>query len=90
MVPPKEPKELVGQRYKHRSTGQIGEVCKNIKKAHPDKMKQCGIYEWQARGTFVGQPDKVVVYVGSTCAAKYTFYSKFYSIALMARTKKIW
>ena len=61
MVPPKEPKELVGQRYKHRSTGQIGEVCKNIKKAHPDKMKQCGIYEWQARGTFVGQPDKVVV-----------------------------
>ena len=70
IVPPKEPKELVGQRYKYRSTGQIGEVCTNIKKALPDKMKECGIYEWQARGTFVGQPDKVVVYVGSTCAAK--------------------
>ena len=70
MVPAEEPEEMVGQHYEHRSAGETGVMCSNIRIALPDKMNKCGIYEWQARGTFEGQPDKVVVYVGSTCTAK--------------------
>ena len=69
MVPAEEPETMVGQHYEHRSAGQTGVMCTNIRKALPDEMNKCGIYEWKARGLFVGQPDGVVVYVGSTCRA---------------------
>ena len=53
-----------------RGHDQKGLMWKEIRNVLPDVMRRCGIYEWQARGTFVGQPDEVVVYVGSTCRAK--------------------
>ena len=53
-----------------RGHDQKGLMWKEIRNVLPDVMRRCGIYEWQARGTFVGQPDEVVVYVGSTCRRK--------------------
>lgn len=49
---------------------QEGLMCSSIKTAFPIEAKCCGIYEWAAVGTFLGQPDHVVVYVGSTCRDK--------------------
>ena len=66
MVPSYE----AGTKLKRRQEGQVGFICSSIKTAFRDKAKYCGIYEWQARGTFVGQPDHVIVYVGSTCRGK--------------------
>ena len=64
------PDKLVGEHYERRSAGQTGVMCINIRIALPDEMRKCGIYEWQARGTFEDEPDEVVVYVGSTFRAK--------------------
>ena len=64
------PDEPLGEDYETRGDGEKGVMCKEIRKVLPDVMRRCGIYEWQARGTFVGQPDEVVVYVGSTCTRK--------------------
>ena len=64
------PDRLVGEHYEPRGDGQEGVMRKNIRKDLPNEMKKCGIYEWQARGTFEGQPDEVVVYLGSTCRVK--------------------
>ena len=64
------PDEPLGEDYETRSDGEEGVMRKKIRKVLPNEMKKCGIYEWQARGTFEGEPDEVVVYVGSTCRAK--------------------
>ena len=63
------PSQPLGEDYETRGGGK-GVMCKEIRNVLPDVMRRCGIYEWQARGTFVGQPDEVVVYVGSTCRRK--------------------
>ena len=64
------PSQPLGEDYETRGDGQKGLMRKNIRNVLPDEMKKCVIYEWQARGTFVGEPGEVVVYVGSTCRAK--------------------
>ena len=60
------PDKPVGEHYEPRSDGKEGVMCRNIQKALPNEMNKCGIYEWQARGLFIGRPDGMVVYVGST------------------------
>lgn len=53
---------------KHRGDpDQVGLIHSRIEKAFRDKARHCGIYEWRAEGTLSGQPDRTVVYVGSTC-----------------------
>ena len=69
MVPAEGPEKKIRRHYKRRSGDQTGVTCTNIKKALQGETKNCGIYEWKAKGTSEGQPDKVV-YVGSTCSAK--------------------
>lgn len=54
--------------FNDRSSNQPGYWCVNIDHAFDDY--DCGIYEWQARGTYDWQPSRVVVYVGSTCRGK--------------------
>ena len=56
-------------RYERRRRGQEGVMYKKIRRVLHNEMNKCGIYEWQARGFFIGQPNAVVVYVGSTCRA---------------------
>ena len=65
MVPP----NAQGNNLQRRRGDQIGFICKDIKTAFPDEAEECGIYEWQAKGTLRNQPD-YVVYVGSTCRGK--------------------
>lgn len=53
-----------------RNHGHLGFMRTNMRAAIPSRtLKMCGIYEWQAVGTFAHQPE-YVVYVGSTCRAK--------------------
>ena len=48
---------------------QVGLICSSIRSAFPGMAKSCGIYEWRAEGTSLGQPTHVV-YIGSTCRGK--------------------
>ena len=64
------PAQPLGKDYETRGYRQKGVMRKKIRKVLPNEMKKCGIYEWQARGTFEGEPGEVVVYVGSTCREK--------------------
>ena len=53
-----------------RNRGHFGFMCTDIRAAFPNRtLELCGIYEWQAVGTFDHQPN-YVVYVGSTCRRK--------------------
>jgi len=66
MVPP----YTLGNNLKRRGPNQVGFICSSIRTAFPDQARNCGIYEWLARGTLPGQPKNRVVYVGSTCTVK--------------------
>ena len=58
------------EQFQERESGHIGYMRTNMTDAF-DKgtLEKCGIYEWQAEGTPVHQPN-YVVYVGSTCRGK--------------------
>ena len=65
MVPP----NTKGNNLEARGQGQVGSICTNIRSAFPDKARNCGIYEWRAKGTLDDQPN-YIAYVGSTCRDK--------------------
>ena len=65
MLPP----NTKGNNLEARGQGQVGSICTNIRSAFPDKARNCGIYEWRAKGTLDDQPN-YIVYVGSTCRDK--------------------
>lgn len=60
------------ERYfdRARNRDHIGFMRTNMRAAFPKRISEmCGIYEWQAVGTFDDQPE-YVVYVGTTCREK--------------------
>ena len=65
MVPP----NVVGNNLEPRGPNQVGSICSSIRSAFPSMAQHCGIYEWRAKGTLLGQPN-YAVYIGSTCRDK--------------------
>ena len=51
----------------NRGSGQPGYMWSNIRNVLDEEDGFCGIYEFQVRGTLLGQLQSAVVYVVSTC-----------------------